>query len=150
MPETDVCITYYSDDYQIDIEINVRDRAMLNDVKMQLRIERAGNGDFDFNDKPRSGWPSLIDGDIVKTIIEQDPFFTTSKIAEKLYSAQQTISKHIILHYDSTRPHARLATSQKIAELGLEILSHPPFFPDLAPSNYYLFLSLQNFLKKKI
>uniref|UniRef100_A0A1I7WBK2 Histone-lysine N-methyltransferase SETMAR n=1 Tax=Heterorhabditis bacteriophora TaxID=37862 RepID=A0A1I7WBK2_HETBA len=53
--------------------------------------------------------------------------------------------KHIILHYDNTRPHALLATSQKIAELGLEILSHPPYLPDLAPSSYYQFLSLQIF-----
>lgn len=27
------------------------------------------------NDKPRSGRPTLIDADIVKTTIEQDPFF---------------------------------------------------------------------------
>uniref|UniRef100_A0A1I7X8A1 Structural protein n=1 Tax=Heterorhabditis bacteriophora TaxID=37862 RepID=A0A1I7X8A1_HETBA len=40
-------------------------------------------------------WPSLINDDIVKTMIEQDPFLITSEIAEKLYSAQQTISDHI-------------------------------------------------------
>ncbi|KAM0726119.1 Histone-lysine N-methyltransferase SETMAR [Formica fusca] len=57
--------------------------------------------------------------------------------------------KNIILHHDNARPHAALGTRQKIAELGWEILSHPPYSPDLAPSDYHLFLSLQNFLRGK-
>lgn len=45
-------------------------------------------GDFDLNDKPCSVRPSLIDDDIVKTMWEQNPFLTTSEIAENfgLYS----------------------------------------------------------------
>lgn len=57
--------------------------------------------------------------------------------------------KNIILHHDNARPHAALGTRQKIAELGWEILPHPPYSPDLAPSDYHLFLSLQNFLRGK-
>ncbi|KAG6801678.1 histone-lysine N-methyltransferase SETMAR-like [Apis mellifera caucasica] len=44
--------------------------------------------DFDFSDKPCSGRPSLIDDDVVKAMLEQDPFLTTSEIAERLNSAQ--------------------------------------------------------------
>ena len=57
--------------------------------------------------------------------------------------------KDIILHHDNARPHAALGTCQKIAELSWEILLHPPYSPDLAPSDYHLFLSLQNFLGGK-
>ena len=57
--------------------------------------EKFETGDFDFSDKPRSGQPSLIDDDVVKAMLEQDPFPTTSEIAEKFNSAQQTISDHI-------------------------------------------------------
>ena len=57
--------------------------------------------------------------------------------------------KDIILHHDNARPHAVLGTRQKIAELGWEILSHPPYSLDLAPSDYHLFLPLQNFLRSK-
>ena len=57
--------------------------------------------------------------------------------------------KDIILHCDNARPHAALETRQKIPELGWKILLHPPYSPDLAPSNYHLFLSLQNFLRGK-
>ena len=57
--------------------------------------EKFETGDFDLSDKPRSGRPSLIDDDVVKAMLEQDPFLTTSEIAERLNSAQRTISDHI-------------------------------------------------------
>jgi histone-lysine N-methyltransferase SETMAR len=40
-------------------------------------------------------------------------------------------------------------TQQKIKELNWEILDHPPYSPDLAPSDYHLFSSLQNRLNNK-
>ena len=54
--------------------------------------EKFETGDFDLSDKPR---PSLIDDDVVKAMLEQDPFLTTSEIAERLNSAQQIIFDHI-------------------------------------------------------
>ncbi|KAG5307216.1 SETMR methyltransferase, partial [Acromyrmex insinuator] len=40
-------------------------------------------------------------------------------------------------------------TRQKLRELGWELLMHPPYSPDFAPSNYHLFRSLQNSLDGK-
>ena len=40
-------------------------------------------------------------------------------------------------------------TRQKLEEFGWEVLSHPPYSPDLAPSDYHLFRSLRNHLVKK-
>jgi histone-lysine N-methyltransferase SETMAR len=40
-------------------------------------------------------------------------------------------------------------TQQKIKELNWEISDHPPYSPDLAPSDYHLFRSLQNHLNNK-
>ena len=37
-------------------------------------------------------------------------------------------------------------TRQKLRELGWEVLIHPPYSPDLAPSDYHLFLSMVNAL----
>jgi len=35
---------------------------------------------------------------------------------------------------------------QKLRELSWEVLMHPPYSPDIAPSYYHLFRSLQNSL----
>ena len=40
-------------------------------------------------------------------------------------------------------------TRQKLTELGWEVLMHPPYSSNLAPSDYHLFRSLQNFLDIK-
>jgi histone-lysine N-methyltransferase SETMAR len=40
-------------------------------------------------------------------------------------------------------------TQQKIKELNWEILDHPPYSLDLAPSSYHLLRSLQNHLNNK-
>ena len=56
--------------------------------------------------------------------------------------------KGIVFH-DNATPRTSLATLTKLLELGWEVMSHPPYSPDLAPSHYHLFRSLQNFLNGK-
>uniref|UniRef100_A0A1I7X3J6 HTH_48 domain-containing protein n=1 Tax=Heterorhabditis bacteriophora TaxID=37862 RepID=A0A1I7X3J6_HETBA len=75
--------------------LKVFGEGSVSDRTCRRWFERFGTGDFDLYDKLRSGRPSLIDDDVVKTMLEQDPFLTTSEIAERLNSAQQTISDHI-------------------------------------------------------
>ena len=52
----------------------------------------------------------------------------------------------VVFHQDNARPHTSLMTRQKLRELGWDVLSHPPYSPDLAPSDYHLFRSMQNAL----
>ncbi|KOC62794.1 Histone-lysine N-methyltransferase SETMAR, partial [Habropoda laboriosa] len=55
----------------------------------------------------------------------------------------------VVFHQDNARPHTSIMTRQKLRELGWKVLMHPPYSPDLAPSNYHVFLALQNFLNDK-
>ncbi len=57
--------------------------------------------------------------------------------------------KEVMFHQDNARPHTSLVTRQKFLQLGWDILPHPPYSPDLAPSEYYLLRPLQNFLDGK-
>jgi histone-lysine N-methyltransferase SETMAR len=58
--------------------------------------------------------------------------------------------KRVLLQKDNARPHTAKKTLQKIEELeGIELLPHPAFSPDLAPSDYYLFRSMAQFLRGK-
>ena len=57
--------------------------------------------------------------------------------------------KSLIFHHDNAIPHISLATRQKLLRLGWEVMLHPPYSPDLAPSDYYLLRTLQNSLNGK-
>ncbi|KAF6130886.1 hypothetical protein HJG60_007843 [Phyllostomus discolor] len=58
-------------------------------------------------------------------------------------------TKRIIFHQDNARPHVSLMTRQKLLQLGWEVLIHPPYSSDIAPSGFHLFRSLQNSLNGK-
>ena len=53
------------------------------------------------------------------------------------------------LLHDNAKPHISKVTRQKLEELGWQVLPHPPYSPDLAPSDYHLFRSLRNHLSEK-
>ena len=56
--------------------------------------------------------------------------------------------KRVCLQQDNAKPHTAIRTKKKIVELeGIELLPHPAYSPDLAPSDYYLFRSLAHFLR---
>ena len=54
--------------------------------------------------------------------------------------------KKIIFHQDNARVHTCVKAMAKINELHYELLPHPPYSPDLAPSDFHLFPKLKNFL----
>ena len=57
--------------------------------------------------------------------------------------------KGVVLHHDNAMPHTSLMIRQKLTELVWEVLIHPTYGADRAPSDYHLFRSLQNFLNGK-
>jgi len=49
--------------------------------------------------------------------------------------------------HDKAPAHRALATQKKLAFLGFQFLDHPPYSPDLSPSDYHLFPGLKKQLK---
>ena len=54
-----------------------------------------------------------------------------------------------ILLNDNARPHAARMTDMKLNELGYEILQHPPYSPDLSPTDFHFFKHLDHFISGK-
>ena len=57
------------------------------------------------------------------------------------------ISKGVLFHQDNARLHTAKKTLELIENFGWEVVPHPPYSPDLAPSDYNLFESLKNPLR---
>jgi len=70
---------------------------------------------------------------------------------EKLQKKRPALvnKKGVILQHDNARPHVAKTTLEKLMELKWDALIHLPYSPDLAPTDFHLFLSLSNFLPGK-
>ena len=53
-------------------------------------------------------------------------------------------TKGVLFLHDNAPAHRALATKKKLAYLCFQCLDHPPYSPDLAPSDYHLFPGLKN------
>ena len=54
------------------------------------------------------------------------------------------VTKGVLFLHENAPAHRTLATQKKLAYLGFHCLHHPPYSPDLAPSDYHLFPGLKN------
>jgi histone-lysine N-methyltransferase SETMAR len=55
----------------------------------------------------------------------------------------------VLLHHDNARPRTSLHTREAITKLQWTVLPHPPYSPDLAPSDYHLFCPLNDAVRGK-
>jgi hypothetical protein len=52
------------------------------------------------------------------------------------------VTKGVLFLHDNASAHRALTTQKKLAYLGFQCLDHPPYSPDLTPSDYHLFPGL--------
>jgi len=53
------------------------------------------------------------------------------------------VTKGVLFLHDNAPAHRALATQKKMVYLGFHFLDHPPYSPDLVPSDYHLFPGLK-------
>ncbi|GFX02249.1 mariner Mos1 transposase [Trichonephila clavipes] len=59
------------------------------------------------------------------------------------------LTSGVLLLHDNARPHSAINTQNLIRSFGWEQIDHPPYSPDLAPSDFHLFRYLKEFLGGK-
>ena len=52
-----------------------------------------------------------------------------------------------ILHHDNAPAHTALSVREFLATKQIAVLEHPAYSPDLAPSDFFLFLKIKEILK---
>ncbi|GFS71525.1 histone-lysine N-methyltransferase SETMAR [Trichonephila clavipes] len=59
------------------------------------------------------------------------------------------LTNGVCLLHDNARPHTALETKALLIQLKWEVLDHPPYSPNLAPSDFHLFYYLKSHLHGK-
>ena len=59
------------------------------------------------------------------------------------------LTKGVLFHQDNAPPHKAAVSMATIHQCGFEIVPHPPYSPDLAPSDFHLFPNLKNHIGVK-
>ena len=73
------------------------------------------------------------------------------RVAAALAKKQPSLvnRKGVLFHQDNARPHTAKATVEVINSLGWELLPHPPYSSDIAPSDYHLFRAMDNHMRNR-
>ena len=96
-------------------------------------------------------------GVLLVECLEQGKSITCETYCETLQKLRRAIknkrrgllTKGVLFLHDNARPHTAARTVQLLQNFKWEILEHPPYSPDLAPSDYHLFQHLKNWLGSK-
>ncbi|WKY12319.1 hypothetical protein Q1695_003698 [Nippostrongylus brasiliensis] len=82
-------------------------------------------------------------------MVDADIFCTQLEKMSEIVRNRRPKRGRVLLLMDNASPHTAKSTKKKLEELGIELLPHPPYSPDLAPSDYHVFRSMQSFLAGK-
>jgi transposase len=95
-----------------------------------------------------------MEGIIHYELLERNLAVTAERNCQQLRRLEEAIQQKppgrrhgVILQHGNARPHTANTAKAAIQELDWEIFPHPPYSPDIAPSDYHLFRSLSNNLR---
>ena len=71
--------------------------------------------------------------------VNSDIFVETMRAFLKAYHKKRPASKDWFLHMDNAPCHKSKVTTDFLAKKGIKLLPHPPYSPDLAPCDFWLF-----------
>lgn len=114
---------------------------------------RFRSGDFDVNDKERPGQPKKFEDADLEDLLAEDPRQSQGmRYRQQLINLNHALIEkrpqwarrhgRVILLHDNASSNTAKSTKETIKALEWEALPHPPYSPDLAPSDYHLFRSM--------
>ncbi|UYV79664.1 hypothetical protein LAZ67_18000215 [Cordylochernes scorpioides] len=136
---------------------NIYGESCLSQRNIYKWVNEFKNGRIKCTDIERPGRPSVTATpstiNAVENLILKDikiSIFTIGNLNPGIRNKRRgKLSKGVLFLHDNARPHTSCKTVSTIIKLGFEVLEHPAFSPDLAPSDYSLFGLLKKELKEK-
>ena len=128
--------------------------AALNKTTCRDWFRRFKGGDFDVEDRPRDGRPKTFEeADVIyDELLKPNETITRERYRTQLMRSSRALREKrpqyeqwhekVILQHDNARPHVAKPVKTYLETLKWDALPHPPYSPDIAPSDYYLFRSM--------
>ena len=69
------------------------------------------------------------------------------RLRKRVQRVRTDIADDWVLHHDNAPAHTALSIREFLVKKNIPILPHPPYSPDLAPCDFYLFPKLKSKLK---
>ena len=91
-------------------------------------------------------------GVIFWELLEQGMTVNSNVYCEQLENTRRALRNRripVVFLDDNAKLHRSRQTLQKLEDMGWKHLEHPPYSPDLSPSDFYLFRSLEHWLRGK-
>jgi len=93
-----------------------------------------------------------LEGVVLADFLEKETTINSQRYIETLTALKIRIKwigirNGTLLQHDNVRPYTSAATRDAIQHLDFSVLPHPPYSPDLAPSDLHLFPKLKEHLK---
>lgn len=99
-----------------------------------------------------------IEGIVAKIVVPKGTTVTANLYADKVLpevfskfkemTGRSTV-RDVMLHHDNAGPHTSKVVTKYLNKERVDILPHPPYSPDLAPCDFFLFPKLKKELKNK-
>ncbi|KAL0860950.1 hypothetical protein ABMA27_009481 [Loxostege sticticalis] len=88
-------------------------------------------------------------GIILIDFMEKGKTITGAYYAALLGKFQSNTKKKVIFHHDNAPAHTSAIATSKLVKLRYQLLPHPPYSPDLAPCDFFLFPNMKKWLGGK-
>ncbi len=101
-----------------------------------------------FFDRKGMIYQHIVPHTIPKTTVNSEYYIKVlKKLREHVQRKRPEISKSFILHQDNAPAHTSSLTRAFLDKWKIEVLGHPPYSPDLAPCDFWLFPMLKKHLR---